>query len=82
MVNSPVKESTRKPAEGADFLAPCRKPHWRGCATHAIDLSNYPLAPPGRTPHPGARTMAALIALGLCFGLFALFNLIEFKRLD
>lgn len=27
-------------------------------------------------------TMAALIALGLCFGLFALFNLIEFKRLD
>lgn len=26
--------------------------------------------------------MAALIALGLCFGLFALFNLIEFKRLD
>lgn len=27
-------------------------------------------------------TMAALIALGLCFGLFALFNLLEFKRLD
>ncbi|MGP1274034.1 MAG: hypothetical protein ACQRW7_01300 [Caulobacterales bacterium] len=30
----------------------------------------------------GADPMAALIALGLCFGLFALFNLIEFKRLD
>jgi len=26
--------------------------------------------------------MAALFALGICFGLFALFNLIEFKRLD
>ncbi|WP_270374692.1 hypothetical protein [Marinicauda sp. Alg238-R41] len=26
--------------------------------------------------------MWALIAIGMCVGLFALFNLIEFKRLD
>jgi len=26
--------------------------------------------------------MAALIALGLCFGVFAIFNLIDNKRLD
>jgi hypothetical protein len=40
---------------------------------------------PARGPQEqkiGADIMAALIALGLCFGLFALFNLIEFKRLD
>lgn len=57
--------------------------HWRVRPARAIDRDEYPYgARQGLKPHPGARTMAALIALGLCFGLFALFNLIEFKRLD
>ncbi|MEO1039997.1 MAG: hypothetical protein AAFX09_10660 [Pseudomonadota bacterium] len=30
----------------------------------------------------GEMIMAAIIALGLCFGIFAILNLIEFKRLD
>lgn len=36
------------------------------------------------TAHPGFRRplMYALIAIGVCVGLFALLNIIEFRRID
>lgn len=41
-----------------------------------------PHVPPATTAHQRETAMAAIIALGLCFGIFAILNLIDNKRID
>jgi hypothetical protein len=56
---------------------------WSRVTAQGIDGRELNNAAPGAgCTRQRESIMWALIAIGMCVGLFALFNLIEFKRLD